>query len=203
MARMDVLDAEVLATLQDDVCRPAIIEEAIRLALEELSPARQDRERARLESELLTVRAECDRLAEAIGCGGPLDALVARLPDRQAHRVALEGELSARSAQRVSVNLEGLEQRLGAKLADWRGLLLRNVAEGRAVLRSLLIGPLRFTPIREERRRGSAFEGVIALDRLLAGVVELPTVVASPAGSVARWCAPGLRGYSDVNVDAA
>ncbi|MEO7135449.1 MAG: hypothetical protein ABI024_14655 [Vicinamibacterales bacterium] len=37
MARMDVLDAEVLATLRDDVCRPAVIEEAVRLALEELS----------------------------------------------------------------------------------------------------------------------------------------------------------------------
>ena len=29
IARMDVLDAEVLATLQDNVCRPAVIEEAI------------------------------------------------------------------------------------------------------------------------------------------------------------------------------
>jgi hypothetical protein len=52
-----------------------------------------------------------------------------------------------------------LEQRLRAKLADWRGLLTRKVSEGRAVLRTLLVGPLRFTPIEEERRRGYAFEG--------------------------------------------
>ncbi|MEO7135448.1 MAG: hypothetical protein ABI024_14650 [Vicinamibacterales bacterium] len=75
-----------------------------------------------------------------------------------------------------------LEGQLWAKLNDWRGLLRLNVAEGRAVLRALLVGPLRFTPIVEERRRGYAFEGTIALDQLLAGVVELPTVVASPAG---------------------
>ena len=99
-------------------------------------------------------------MAEAIGRGGPLNALIARLADRQARRVALEGELSLGAAQRVCVNPEGLEQRLRAKLADWRGLLRRNVAEGRAVLRTLLIGPLRFTPIVEERRRGCAFEGV-------------------------------------------
>jgi hypothetical protein len=71
---------------------------------------------------------------------------------------------------------------LRAKLADWRNLLRRNVEEGRAVLRALLTEPLRFTPIVEERRRGYLFEGRIALDRLLAGVVELPTKVASPTG---------------------
>lgn len=41
VGRMDVIDEEVLATLQDDICRPTVIEEAIRLALEELTPARQ------------------------------------------------------------------------------------------------------------------------------------------------------------------
>ena len=80
------------------------------------------------------------------------------------------------------MDLAGLEARLRAKLADWRGLLRRNIAEGRAVLRTLLVGPLRFTPIIEDRRRGYAFEGAIALDRLLSGVVDLPPKVASPAG---------------------
>jgi hypothetical protein len=84
VARMDVLDAEVLATLQDDVCRPAVVEEAVRLALEELAPARQDRNRERL---------------EALHGGE-------RLPQ---------------------VSLSALERRLRAKLADWRGLLRRNV----------------------------------------------------------------------------
>ena len=179
MARMDVLDAEVLATLQDDVCRPAVIEEAIRLAIEELSPARQQNARAGIEEELSAVRRECDRLAEAIGRGGPLDALLDRLAERQARRMALEGELVARAAERPSVSLDGLERTLRAKLADWRGLLQRNVAEGRAVLRTLLIEPLKFTPVIDGRRRGYAFEGAIALDRLLAGVVELPPMVAS------------------------
>ena len=78
--------------------------------------------------------------------------------------------------------MAALEARLRAKLADWRGLLQRNIQEARAVLRGLLIGPLRFTPVNDERRRGYAFRGTIALDRLLAGVVDLPTVVASPTG---------------------
>jgi hypothetical protein len=35
-------------------------------------------------------------------------------------------------------------------------------------LRLLLDGPIRFAPIVEERRRGYAFKGAIAFDRLLA-----------------------------------
>lgn len=52
------------------------------------------------------------------------------------------------------MSLAGLETRLRTKLADWRGLLQRNVEEGRTVLRTLLVGPLRFTPVNDGRRRG-------------------------------------------------
>jgi len=183
VARMDVLDEEVLATLQDDVCRQAVVEEAIRLALAELSPARRDEKRARLEADCATARQECARLADAIARGGSLDALVERLQGAQARAEALEGQLRGQTAQRAHVNLETLERRLRARLADWRALLRRNVTEGRAVLRALLIGPLRFTPVKDARRRGYAFEGAVALDRLLTGVIELPTVMASPTGT--------------------
>ena len=154
VARMDVLDAEVRATLQDDVFRPSVIEEAIRLAVAELSPARRDDDRKQLEAELAAVRQECDRLAEAIGRGGPLDALLDRLTERQARCTALETEVAQRLAERAHVDLQGVERRLRAKLTDWRDLLLRNVQEGRAVLRTRLVGPLRFNPITEPGRGG-------------------------------------------------
>jgi hypothetical protein len=38
------------------------------------------------------------------------------------------------------------------------------------------------TPIVEERRCGYAFEGAIAFDRMLAGVVDFPPNLASPKG---------------------
>lgn len=140
VARMDVLDNEVLATLQDDVCRPAAIEEAIRLALAELAPAKQDTRRQQLQTELATVQQEGGRLAAAIGAGGPLDALVARLAERQARQGAIEAQLRAMEGAAPKIDLNGLEKRLRAKLADWRSLLRRNVAEGRDVLRALLVG---------------------------------------------------------------
>jgi hypothetical protein len=132
-----------------------------------------------------------------------MDALLARLAERQAQRTALERELSMLAVQQPAISREALAQRLRAKPVDWRGLLRRNVAEGRAVLRALLIGPLRFTPIVEERRRGYVIEGMIALDRLLSGVVELPSKGTSPGGIAASQCYPRMRGYSDLIVDAA
>ena len=47
LGRSDTLDAEVLATLQDDIMRPSVIEEAIRMAMAELAPARQTVNRRR------------------------------------------------------------------------------------------------------------------------------------------------------------
>ena len=98
--------------------------------------------------------------------------------------------LRRKALQAPTIDRRGLERRIRAKLQDWRGLLERNVAEGRAALRALLIGPIRFTPVREERRRGYRFELTIALDGLLAGVIELPTKMASPRGIDGRWHVP-------------
>lgn len=51
----------------------------------------------------------------------------------------------------------------------------------------------------ETRRRGYTFEGTIALDRVVAGVLELPPLVASPAGFDDVWAAP----YIETRVKAA
>jgi len=72
MGRAEIVDAEVLATLQDDILRPTVIDQALALALEELAPAGSDRVRRRLEAELAKLTDECARLAEAIGRGGRL-----------------------------------------------------------------------------------------------------------------------------------
>jgi site-specific DNA recombinase len=184
VGRMEAIDAEVLATLQDDILRPSVVEQAIALALEELSPARQDDTREALERELVSVRAECERLADAIQRGDPIDVLLDRLRARQARRVELERHLA--QSRPIATPSAGpvLEQRLRAKLADWRRLLTENVETGREVLQTLLVGPLRFTLVLEARRRGYAFHGAIALDRLVSGVIELKTLtgVASPTG---------------------
>lgn len=185
VGRMELVDAEVLATLADDVFRPSVVEQAIALVLEELRPAKVVERRQALEEELAGVETECQRLATAIGRGGDLDALVDRLRDRQAHRDALRRQVAALQQQVIVAPAVALERRIREKLADWRGLLTRNVDSGRDVLRMLVTEPFRFSPVVNERRRGYAFTGRLALDRIVSGVVELPktlTEVASPTG---------------------
>jgi site-specific DNA recombinase len=184
VGRMEAIDAEVLATLRDDILRPTVVEQAIALALEELKPAKQDRARAALERELRDVREDSERLADAIERGGSLDVLVGRLRARQVRRQEIERQLAESQTFVVPEPAAGLERRLRQKLADWRGLLEQNVDAARDVLRTLLIDPLRFTPMIEGARRAYAFEGAIALNRLVSGVIELKTRtgLASPTG---------------------
>jgi hypothetical protein len=75
------------------------------------------------------------------------------------------------------------------------------------MLRTLLAEPIRFTPVLEDRRRGYRFEGRIALDRMVAGLVlpelsaKLHQLVSSPGGFVNRW-RPPFDGFSASQPDA-
>ena len=79
------------------------------------------------------------------------------------------------------------------KLSAWRGLLTRNVAAGREVLRHFLTGPLTFTPDRDGTYR---VEGEATLAGLLAGCgLTPPTILASPRGTAQGW-SPRLAGVA-------
>jgi hypothetical protein len=116
------------------------------------------------------------RLAEAIGLGGTLAPLVERLRACEAQREAIQAQLATIATAGPGRAGAGLERRLRDHLDNWRTLLTQDVTGGRDVLRQLLVGPLRFTPIVDGHRRGYQFSGTLALDRLLAGVIELPDV---------------------------
>ena len=70
-------------------------------------------------------------------------------------------------------------ERQALLMADWRTLLEPHVGEARQVLRQLLAGPVRFTPIIEAGRKGARFEGAIVIGEIFAGNLQLVNV-ASP-----------------------
>jgi hypothetical protein len=76
-------------------------------------------------------------------------------------------------------------------------LLTRNVESGREVLKTLLAEPFKFTPEIDARGRRYRFTGAIALDRVVAGVIDLKTCdrVPSPAGTAHGWRPMPLRGF--------
>jgi hypothetical protein len=58
VGRMEAIDAEVLATLRDDILRPSIVERAVALALEEWNPRRAGERQAAADTELRAIDAE-------------------------------------------------------------------------------------------------------------------------------------------------
>ena len=92
---MAQLDAEVLATLRDDILRPAVVDRAIALALDALAPGgAADAAKAEAAALVETLEAECRRLAEAIAHSGQLDVLVDTLASRQERLHAVRAALA-------------------------------------------------------------------------------------------------------------
>jgi hypothetical protein len=74
---------------------------------------------------------------------------------------------------------------LRERLTDWKGLLQRQTAEARQILRRLLLGRLVFTPREDEDGCYYEFAGQGSISTLLAGVV-LPKVWWPQRDSTAR-----------------
>ena len=101
-------------------------------------------------------------------------ALVARLQNVEQRRQELviqRDELEA-GPMMPRLDLAAIERQARRLLANWRDLLGRHTLEARQVLRELLEGPLRFTPIDEEDRRGYRFDGAIQVGALMSGFVD-------------------------------
>jgi hypothetical protein len=190
-------DEAVLATLAIDVLRPEVVTAALQEAIVRLDrPAGDvDADRERLRPTVTRLQAELARLTEALGSGGNLPSIVAAITEREAQRSRAEHELATldQVEQVRGLDLCRVEQDLRAKLADWRGLLSRNVSQARQALRSLVPERLTFTPKNERGERFYVFEGMAVLDRFLAGIA-LPKALVAPTGRD-RTCIIQVRDF--------
>jgi hypothetical protein len=73
-------------------------------------------------------------------------------------------------------------ERARAKMGEWRGLLGRQTAFTRQMLRKLLVGRVTLTP----EGRQTTITGVGTLEKLFGGVL-VPKGVASPTGTAIMW----------------
>ncbi len=177
---------EVLETLRDDVLRPAVVEDAIDVALEAL-PARARRPTTR---------------RHARGANSPRSTARMRGSPRRSRQAAilrrssrpLEGAQRASAAElersprcdatpAVTVDRARLERQVAASSADWRALLRRNVDEARAgapaaARRTAAVHAGSTT----DGAAAIAFEGTIALDDCCRSGRFATLMVASPTG---------------------
>ena len=146
---------------------------ALQKALAKLRPsveAAQAR-RTALERRLADLTQELERLTTAIVTTGPVPSLLDTVKDREGQREALTRELSAWEHAGKQIDWSKMERELQAKLADWNGLLRRQVPQARQVLKKLLNGPIVFKPFRQQGERFYTFTAQISLGRLLSGTV--------------------------------
>jgi site-specific DNA recombinase len=178
-APMEVADWAVLSAIEHDLLRPEVVEEALREAVRELHLSIDEvaRRREELQGELIKLDGELARYAEAIATAGELSSIVAEMKKREVRRTHLKAELAKLGTRDevVSLNAARVSSNLRERLADWQGLLHRQTAEARQMLRRLLVGRLVFTPREDEKGRYYEFAGQGAISTLLAGVV-LPKV---------------------------
>lgn len=174
-APMEAADRAVLSAVERDLLRPQVVEEALREAVRALQHPEDEvaRRREALGANLKKVEDELTRYAEAIATAGRLDAILAAMKEREVRRAHLKTELAKLEsrAKVASPDAARLDLTLRERLRDWQGLLQRQTAEARQILRRLLVGRLVFTPREDANGRYYEFVGQGSISEVVSGVV--------------------------------
>jgi hypothetical protein len=170
---MDIIDRAVIGAI-DDILTPAIVEEIITRVRQELDPRNRGDMRERVERQIATIDQQIENLADAIAIGGDVPALVKRLTAAHQRRQELVSAMDASDVHSPAarVNWRLVERRARQIVTEWRALLARHAHDARPVLRELLDGPLKFTPIIEPTRRGYQVAGAIDTREFFLGICE-------------------------------
>ena len=174
---MELLDHNVLSTLEQRVLHPTIIaialDKAVRQLHDEFNECDLTTRRSALQDELMQVDAELARFTAAIACGGTLATLVAAMQDRETRRAHLHAELAALNAlPSASFDTARVEEELRTYLADWPSLAGRHPAQTRQLLRKLL--PRRIRVWR--RDQAYHYEGEAAVGSFFSGLLPVKSL---------------------------
>ena len=190
---LDETNALILDLLEEDVLCEEVVDVVLDGVVDQITVDSQDTAlRAALQSELAQADVELQRLTAAIVAGANVETVVQALRDRQARRDDLARELARLDGLQDIARLDRdvLAEKAYAKLADWRGVLGRQVVRTRQLLTKLLAAKERilFTPTTDDKGKPAC--QVVArftFERFFEGIL-LPQTMASPRGSDATPC---------------
>ena len=172
---MEATDEAVFDEIEGFVLHPAVVDRALKMALDELRPppGQVTAERRRLGAERQTVDRELSRLTEAFATGSDLASVVNAIREREQRQQRLSDELASldRVREFQDSDVAHLEQELRARLVDWRGLLRANVQEARQILRALMTDRLEFTPAELDGMPVYQYQGEFTVGSFVAGIV--------------------------------
>jgi len=183
---MALADAQVLASLEQDLLRPEVVERAVVRAREILQGdgSTSDGQREQLVADLEQVEQELKNLGTAIAQTGALPAFIAQAQERERHRATLTARLAALESATLTSALDdtAVQHAIRDRLTHWRTLLHRQVAQAQQLVRKLLVGRVTFTPASDDQGRYVAFQGQGHLGRVLEGMIGQPAPSPSVQG---------------------
>lgn len=206
---VEAVDRAMTEWLHGNVLREEVIAEALRELRRRLAERAKTTgsEVPELEAQVRAVKAEIDRLGEALLASDEKPASVMKMiAEREKRLSSLEARLAAiRTAPSVlDVEVRRIEKEAHRRLDTLRELLSRNPDEARKALSSLLKSPLRFTPVEVPEGKRYRIEGEVGIEVILQveGSAARCTTDGVPSGGgyVARM---GFRRVSRADRDSA
>ncbi|NWF71467.1 MAG: recombinase family protein, partial [Nitrospirae bacterium] len=165
------MDRAVLKSLQDAL-DPKLLDESVKLAVSEIEndKATQPNKMDILERELSEVDRRIDHLAEAIAASGGSETIYEKLRAEEDRKKATQDQISelTEMAKVRSLDPARLSRDLRTRIVDLNGLLMRQVSEGRNILKTALNGSLIFQPVELDGMAGYRFYGTGSYGNLLA-----------------------------------
>jgi DNA invertase Pin-like site-specific DNA recombinase len=172
-------DVAVLKSIESDLLNPAIIERAMKAAMQRLRSGSGtiEQKRADLEKQRAKVEAEKQKLVDAIAAGGKLDALVTGLKERDTRAAVLKAELEKLSEVKMwNEDEKTTRARMQKIVNEWLPMVQKHTGATRTALGKLLTGPIVWTPERvPDGKKGSTVYTFVAesrLDRVLRGTAD-------------------------------
>ena len=187
--RQSIVDEAIIQAL-DELLDPAILEDAISLAVEQRRAELPTTDRRpEIDRELRGVQERIDRALDAILDGGPREELNARIEAEKLRRTALTEELASLTQQAAISNFDRntLRQKLEKQLPELEEKLKARTPQARQILRALLADKIQMHPVVENGVRGYRCRGVLRIDALLADLGITSLTVVAPTGFVRWW----------------
>lgn len=158
------VDDAVLHAIVDQVLTETVVEAVVDRVMKKLAPTTVAQSVTDLRTALQGVEIEISNVTKAIAHGGELDSLLDKLRECEKRRNAFRADIVGRERiQGRHIDRTALEAGVRRRVDDWRGLLERRPEQSRQLLREMLAGPIRFTPVGDVYQfRGEASFGILA-----------------------------------------
>ena len=186
---VDTVDAVVTAQVRQKLLREELVLETLRAIRRRLAERAKtsSKETPELEREVRRLKGEMDRLTSALATTDEKpEVIVQAINEREKRLVGLKARLAAIRTAPSVVDLEvrRMEREAKRRLHDFVAMFDRNdPAVSRKALESLLVGPLKFTPVQEDGRHRYRVEGAVNLSSLFTTVSD-PTGIRTRATDV-------------------